>query len=53
MPYKKNGVWHTTKAEKAQRLEFCEVDGNEVRTMTFKGTGVCSETCRKKRAGEA
>lgn len=32
--------------------EFCEVCSNVVRVMSYKGTGVCSETCRKKRDGE-
>jgi hypothetical protein len=31
---------------------MCEVDGKQIRTMAFKGTGVCCELCRKKRAGE-
>jgi len=41
-----------TKKEQAAGIEICEVDGNPVRTMAFKGTGVCCETCRKIRAGE-
>lgn len=27
----------------------CEIDGNVIQTMCFKGTGVCCENCRKVR----
>lgn len=31
---------------------ICVVDLNVIKTMAFRGTGVCSEKCRKIRAGE-
>lgn len=30
----------------------CEVDQKPILTMAFKGTGVCSDLCRKVRGGE-
>lgn len=30
----------------------CEIDGYEIKVMSFKGTGVCCEACRKRRNGE-
>jgi len=35
-----------------RKAEFCEVDSRPVRVMSFKGTGVCSEICRKLRDEE-
>jgi len=32
--------------------EHCSECGREVKTMTFKGTGVCGEICRKLNDGE-
>jgi hypothetical protein len=34
------------------KSELCEVCGEAVQTMCFRGTGVCRELCRKKRDGE-
>jgi hypothetical protein len=33
-------------------IEHCSVCTEEIKTMTFRGTGVCCEDCRKVRAGE-
>lgn len=30
----------------------CVVDDNEIKVMSFRGTGVCSELCRKRRDNE-
>lgn len=32
--------------------EECEVDKKPILVMAFKGTGVCSDLCRKARGGE-
>lgn len=32
--------------------DVCRMDGRQIQVMSFKGTGVCSELCRKKDAGE-
>jgi hypothetical protein len=32
--------------------DHCVVDGRPILTMSFKGTGVCGELCRKVRDGE-
>jgi hypothetical protein len=32
--------------------EVCDVDGEKIVVMTFKGTGVCCEYCRKVRDKE-
>lgn len=37
---------------RASRTE-CSECGRSIAVMAFKGTGVCSEDCRKKRDGEA
>lgn len=31
---------------------MCEVCAKKIRTMAFKGTGVCCDLCRKTRGGE-
>lgn len=33
-------------------MEQCKICGNPVNTMSFRGTGVCGENCRKIRDGE-
>lgn len=33
-------------------METCEVDGKPILVMAFKGTGFCSETCRKIKEGD-
>jgi hypothetical protein len=52
MPYKKKGRWVTSATEKVEGREFCVVDGAEILTMTWRGTGVCCDGCRKVRDGE-
>lgn len=34
------------------RRDICRVDLRVIRAMTFRGTGVCCERCRKLRDGE-
>lgn len=36
----------------SQHGTHCVVDGREIKVMSFKGTGVCSELCRKFRDKE-
>lgn len=36
----------------AAQKEFCGVCKSEILTMSFKGTGVCGENCRKRRDKE-
>jgi hypothetical protein len=52
MPYKKKGRWVTSATEKVEDREFCVVDRAEILTMTWRGTGVCCDGCRKVRDGE-
>lgn len=33
-------------------MEKCKICPNLIMSMAFRGTGVCSENCRKKRDGE-
>lgn len=52
-----NSPCHMTREAKIhQKLEVsktaCRVCGKEPQVMTFRGTGVCSELCRKERDGD-
>lgn len=39
-------------ADQTRAKDRCAVDGKEIKVMSFKGMGVCSELCRKLHAGE-
>lgn len=42
----------TRKKNVSEKLEKCTICGKKIRVMIFRGSGVCGETCRKKRAKE-
>lgn len=35
-----------------KKWERCDVCGDEIKVMIFKGRGVCCELCRKKQTGD-
>lgn len=53
----KGGVTISVPQEQEQESEleqeFCDICGDPILVMAFKFSGVCSESHRKKRAGEA
>lgn len=41
-----------TSGQESEKKETCGVCGSEPQVMAFKGSGVCSELCRKQRDGD-